>query len=103
RLFEAIAGSRSGGQLDLPVDRKSGVLALALEQRLDRGAQAQLVQRGRAQLRDDRAEALDLELDALDGIAHRLGGQRGVLLAQRGRQQQPQSAETLERLVVQLA
>ena len=75
---------------------------MTVHQRLDRGAQAELVERGGTQLGDDRAQVLDLPLDVADGLAIAAWSALGVALAQRRGKQQPQAAETLQRLVVQL-
>ena len=59
------------GSSSSPSISNAALLAVAVEQRLDRGAQPELVQRGGPQLGDDRAQVRDLPLDVLDGLAHR--------------------------------
>ena len=76
---------------------------MTVEQRFDRGAQPELVERGRAQLGDDRAQVLDLAGRCVDRVAHRSLRRAPDLAAQRRGQQYAQAAESLQRLVVQLA
>jgi hypothetical protein len=51
------------GQRDLAVDLQATLLAVTVEQRLDRDLQSQLVEGRGTQLGDDRPEVLDLPLD----------------------------------------
>ena len=71
------------GSASSPSISKPALLAVAVEQRLDRRPQPELVERGRAQLGDDRAQVLDLALDVLHRLAHRLLGPLEIIAAQR--------------------
>ena len=70
---------------------------------LDRRGQPDLVQRRRAQLGDQRPQALDLGPDVFDRLAHRLLERHPVAPAQCRGEQHLQRPERLQRLVVQLA
>ncbi len=91
-----------GRQRELAFDLQPAVLAMAIEQRLDRDFQPELVQRRGTQLGDDRPQVLDLTLDVLDRIAHRLLMQVGLSPAQCRGEQHSQTGQALQRLVVQL-
>jgi hypothetical protein len=78
---------------------EAGRRAAARGKRLDGGPQPKLVQRGRAQLGDQRAEVLDLALRVVDRLRELLGRARTT----RRRQEHAQADESLKRLVVQLA
>ncbi len=90
------------GERELAVDLESALLAMAVKERLDRRAQPQLVQGGRAQLGDDRAQVGDLPLDMLHGLVHRRLSPPKVIASPRGGEQHAQAPETLQGLVVQL-
>ena len=75
------------GQRQLALDVPPALLAVAVEQRLDRGAQTQLVQSGRPQLGDDRAQISDLALDVRHSLAHRDLRPREIVDAEGGCQE----------------
>ena len=75
----------------------------ALDERLDRRSGAELVQRRRAQVADQRAEVRDARRDHVDGLVHRRVEPRRLVAAARAGQQHLEPRELLQRLVVQLA
>ena len=79
------------------------MVAAALQQRLERRSQSQLVKRRRPQVGDDGVQVLDLLLDLPNRLIDDERGLLGVAAAARRGQQQAQRAKTLQRLVVQLA
>ena len=90
------------GQVEVHVDGDPLARGRALGQALDRGGRPVFVERGRAQLDDQRAQAGDLLGQVLDGGLDR---RAQLLLAAAPGRRQPdaQAGEALQRLVVQLA
>src|SRR5271157_5473948 len=76
---------------------------MAVEQGLKRRPQSQLIEGGWAQLGDDRPQVLNLMFDVTHGLAYGLPSLRETVKAQYRGEQHPQAAQTLQRLIVQLA
>ena len=100
---EAVLARFRIGEQELADDRQRAVVAAAFEQRLERRAQPEFVERRRAQIADDGVQVLDLLLDLIDRLIDRGVGLRGVGAPPGGGEQQAHSAEALQRLVVKLA
>src|SRR5215212_5590709 len=88
------------GEADLRAVRQG---AHALHERLHRRLRPELVERGGAQVGDDRAQLVDALAEALDGVVHSIRQALGVAAAARGGQRDAQRRHVLQRLVVQLA
>src|SRR5580692_6431194 len=98
----ATRGTRRLGQVDFslhvqPVDRLR-----AARERLQGSCQPEVVQRRRAQLGDQMAQAVDLSAQALEYRIHRFAQSLPVVEVARVRQLQAQRADPLDALVVDL-
>ena len=70
---------------------------------LDRRLSAEVIERGRAKVGDERPERSNLLLELGDGVAHRLDHRLGLGAPELRGEPQPQRREVLQGLVVKLA
>ena len=103
-LALGIACAVGADEVHVDVDLQPEPPPRAPPARRSAAGQPELVERGRAQLGDQRAQRRDLAVELGDGVAEQLVDRRRVVLgAPGGRQPEAQRGERLQRLVVQLA
>ena len=91
------------GKIDVELDRETGRGCGPVDQRAQRGAGAELVQRRRAQLGDQAAQRVDAQLGALDRLLDDPIDLLALLGPARAGEHDFQPGEVLKGLVVQLA
>ena len=91
-----------GAEVDVDLDVEALGRRDAIGEALDRRLQSELVERGGAQLGDQRAQLLDLDPDLFEGHTHRPLELDRIAAPQRRVEQDLEAGEPLERLVVEL-